>query len=138
MKNRLTQLTTIAATCMTLTLTLAGCSTTGVNNTANGNANNGINTAGNIGMSIFKTAIDNKCRSELSQHKAWRIARVAMSENQEAVVQDKICGCVSEQAPQQLSISDMTKATIDSEYRKKLATRVVVKSLQSCYGSFMK
>ena len=136
MQKHISKITSTVTILATLILTI--CSTTGVNNTAAGNINNGINTDNNIGMNILKTPIENKCRSELSQHKAWRIARVAMSENQEAVVQDKICGCVSEQAPQQLSISDMTKATIDSEYRKKLATRVVVKSLQSCYGSFMK
>ncbi|WP_230655923.1 hypothetical protein [Psychrobacter sp. I-STPA10] len=132
MQNRFTQNAII--TMIVITFALTGCSTTGVNNNA---ANNGINTASNIGMNIFKVAIDNKCRSELSQHKAWRIARMAMTQNQENVLQNKICGCVSEQAPQHITFNDMAQAIIDSEYRTKLATKVVVKSLQSCYGSFM-
>ena len=127
---------TYAAT-IVAALALTSCSTTGVNNNAAGNINNGINTANNIGMNIFKTAIDNKCRSELSQHNAWRIARVAMSQNQEEALQTKICGCVSEQAPQHVSLNDVAKATIDTQYRSQLATKVVIKSLQSCYANFI-
>ena len=88
-------------------------------------------------MNILKTAIDNKCRSELSQHNAWRIAQLAMTQNQEEALQTKICGCVSEQAPQHVTFNDMAQATIDPQYRSKLATKVVLKSLQSCYANFV-
>lgn len=130
--SKITSTVTILAT-----LILTSCSTTGVNNTAAGNINNGINTANNIGMNILKTAIDNKCRSELSQHNAWRIAQLAMTQNQEEALQTKICGCVSEQAPQHVTFNDMAQATIDPQYRSKLATKVVLKSLQSCYANFV-
>ena len=118
-------------------LTLTSCSTTNMNNNSAGNVNNGINTANNIGMNIFKSAINNKCRSELTQHNAWRIARIAMSQNQEEVLQTKICGCVSEQALQHVTFNDVAKATMDTQYRSKLATKIVLKSLQSCYASFI-
>lgn len=127
----------ISAAMIIATISLSGCSTTGMNDNAMGNVNNGINTANNIGMNIFKTAIDNKCRSELTQHNAWRIARLAMTQNQEQVLQTKICSCVSEQAPQHVSFNDVAQAAIDTEYRSKLATRVVLKSLQSCYANFV-
>lgn len=64
----------LASTVMLATLALAGCTTTGgVNNTA-GNA---IGTANEIGMNVFKAAIDNQCRSQIENRvlgvlPAWR------------------------------------------------------------------
>lgn len=115
-------------------LALSGCATTGTGT----DAGNAVGTATNVGMNIFKTAVDTQCRSELEKQNAWRIARVAMNSEQEEAVKTKICGCVSEQAPQQVTVVDITNAAIDSQYRAQLVTRVVAKSLQTCYASFTK
>lgn len=61
-----------------------------------------------------------------------------MNSEQEEVAKTKICGCVSEQAPQQVTVVDMTNAAIDPQYRAQLVTKVVAKSLQTCYASFTK
>ena len=116
------------------TFALAGCTTTGgVNN----NTGNAIGTANEIGMNVFKAAVDNQCRIEIEKQSAWRIASVAMSETQEEAVKSKVCGCVSEQAPQQVTIVELGNAAIDSSYRTQLVTTVVAKTLQSCYGSIV-
>ena len=115
-------------------LALAGCDTTGTNTSAG----NSVGTATGIGMNVFKSAVDNQCRSELEKQSAWRIARAAMTVQQETAAQNKICSCVSEQAPQQVTVVDMTNAAIDANYRKQLVAKVVVKSLQSCYTSITK
>lgn len=114
------------------TLVLSGCAATGSNTTA-GNA---VGTANDIGMNVLKAAIDNQCRSQIEKQNAWRIASVAMTEQQEEAVKGNVCGCVSEQAPQHVSIVDLGNAAIDAEYRTQLVARVVAKSLQSCYASF--
>lgn len=116
------------------TFALAGCATTGPNN----NAGNAVGTATDIGMNVFKAAIDNQCRAEIQKQPAWRIASVAMTAQQKEAVQSNVCGCVSEQAPQQVTIIELGNAAIDSQYRAQLVTRVVAKSLQSCYASFTK
>lgn len=114
---------------------LTGCATTdGANNTT-GNA---IGTANEIGMSVFKSAIDNQCRSQIEKQSAWRIASVAMTETQQESVKSNVCGCVSEQAPQQVTLVELGNAAIDSQYRTQLVAKVVAKSLQSCYASFTK
>lgn len=124
------------STIMLTTLVLAGCTTPGTGvNTTTGTA---IGTANEIGMNVFKAAINNKCRSELEQKNAWRVASAVMTAEQEATAKNKICGCVSEQAPQQVTIVELGNAAIDAEYRGKLVTRVVAKSLQTCYASFTK
>lgn len=124
----------LTLTAMVATFALAGCTTPG----STANSGNSVGTASGIGMNVFKAAVNNQCRIELEQQSAWRIARTAMTVEQESAVQTRICNCVSEQAPQQVTIVDMTNAAIDSEYRTQLVTKVAVRSLQSCYGSFIK
>lgn len=117
------------------TLALAGCATsTGTTPTA-GDA---VNTATGIGMNVFKAAVDTKCRSEIEKQNAWRVASIAMTPDQQETVKTKVCGCVSEQAPQHVTIVDMGNAAIDPAYRAQLVTKVVAKSIQSCYGSIVK
>ncbi|WP_296237025.1 hypothetical protein [Psychrobacter sp. UBA5136] len=125
----------LLASAVTLTtFALAGCATTD----ANTNAGNAIGSANEIGMNIFKTAIDNQCRNQIEKQNAWRIASVAMTDAQEEEVKSRVCGCVSEQAPQQVTIVELGNAAIDANYRTQLVARVVAKSLQSCYGSIVK
>ncbi|MEN2750455.1 hypothetical protein AAIR29_02300 [Psychrobacter sp. FBL11] len=123
---------TLASTALLASLILAGCTTTGTNT----NANTAIGTANEIGMNVFKAAIDNQCRIQIEKQNAWRIASVAMTETQEEAVKSKVCGCVSEQAPQHVTVVELGNAAIDPAYRTQLVTRVVAKSLQSCYASF--
>ena len=124
----------LTSTMMLATFALAGCATTDVNS----NAGTAIGTANEIGMNVFKAAIDNQCRSQIEKQNAWRIASVAMTDAQEEEVKGRVCGCVSEQAPQQVTLVELGNAAIDSQYRTQLVTKVVAKSLQSCYTSFMK
>ena len=124
----------LTSTMMLATFALAGCATTDVNS----NAGTAIGTANEIGMNVFKAAIDNQCRSQIEKQNAWRIASVAMTDAKEEEVKGRVCGCVSEQAPQQVTIVELGNAAIDASYRTQLVARVVAKSLQSCYGSIVK
>jgi len=123
----------VLSTTMLAALALTGCASTG----ANSNSGDAIGTANEIGMNVFKAAIDNQCRSQIENQNAWRIASAAMSDEQEEAVKSRVCGCVSEQAPQQVTLVELGNAAIDPSYRTQLVTRVVAKSLQSCYGSIV-
>ena len=124
----------LISTALMAIFALSGCETTG----GNMNAGNAMGTANEIGMNIFKAAIDNQCRSQIEKQNAWRIASLAMTDAQEEEVKGRVCGCVSEQAPQQVTIVELGNAAIDANYRTQLVTRVVAKTLQSCYGSIVK
>ena len=124
----------LTSTMILATFALAGCAT----NDVNSNAGTAIGTANEIGMNVFKAAIDNQCRSQIEKQNAWRIASVAMTDAQEEEVKGRVCGCVSEQAPQQVPIVELGNAAIDASYRTQLVARVVAKSLQSCYSSIVK
>ncbi|WP_298739012.1 hypothetical protein [uncultured Psychrobacter sp.] len=123
----------VLSTTMLVALALTGCASTG----ATSNSGDAIGTANEIGMNVFKAAIDNQCRSQIENQNAWRIASAAMSDEQEEAVKSRVCGCVSEQAPQQVTLVELGNAAIDPSYRTQLVTRVVAKSLQSCYGSIV-
>ena len=123
----------VLSTTMLAALALTGCTSTG----ATSNSGDAIGTANEIGMNVFKAAIDNQCRSQIENQNAWRIASAAMSDEQEEAVKSRVCGCVSEQAPQQVTLVELGNAAIDPSYRTQLVTRVVAKSLQSCYGSIV-
>lgn len=124
----------LISTAMLATFALSGCASTG----ANTNAGTAVGNATNIGMNVFKAAIDNQCRAEIEKQTTWRVASVVMNEEQKEAVKSKVCGCVSEQAPQHVTIVELGNAAINPEYRVQLATRVIAKSLQSCYASFTK
>lgn len=124
----------LVSVAMLTTIALSGCAATGGNTGTT--AGGAIGTANDIGMNVLKAAIDNQCRSQIEKQNAWRIASVAMTESQQEAVKGNVCGCVSEQAPQHVTMVELGNAAIDTEYRTKLVTRVVAKSLQSCYASF--
>lgn len=124
----------LLSTTLLATLALTGCATNGTN-TGTGTA---MGTASDIGMSLLKGVIDNQCRIEIEKQPAWRVASVVMSSDQKEAVQSKVCGCVSEQAPQNVTLVELGNAAINPEYRVQLATRVIAKSLQSCYASIIK
>jgi hypothetical protein len=130
-----TRLKLSTAAAMLATFALAGCATTP---DANNTAVNTVGTATNIGMNVFKVAVDTTCRTEIEKQNAWRLAKVALTAEQQEAAKTKVCGCVSEQAPQQVGIVEMTNAAIDSKYRNQLVAQVVTKSLQSCYSSMIK
>lgn len=124
----------LISTALLATFALSGCASTG-NNTNTGTA---MGTATDIGMNVVKAAIDNQCRAEIEKQTTWRVASIVMNNEQKEAVKSKVCGCVTEQAPQHVTIVELGNAAINPEYRAQLATRVIAKSLQSCYASFAK
>ncbi|TXD98340.1 hypothetical protein ES754_05285 [Psychrobacter frigidicola] len=129
------------STAMLATFALAGCTTTGANtnpSTIPGAAGTAIGTVNSAGMNVLKTVIDNQCRYEIEKQPAWRIVSAAMNERQQEAATSKVCGCVSEQAPQQVTLVELGNAAINSNYRVQLATKVIANTLQSCYSTMLK
>lgn len=124
----------------TVMLALAGCSSTGTIDptVATNTAVNTIGTATNVGMAVFQTAVDQKCRSEITNHQYYKIASVAMTEQQRINLQDSVCGCVSQNATQNVNIVDLATAASSSTARTQLVTKAVANTLQTCVGQFVK
>lgn len=113
-------------------LTLTACVADGTQTT------NGVNTAANVGMTVFQVAVDQKCRVELNNNRVWQTASTVLSAEQKAAKESQVCGCVSEKAPQQVTIVELTQAAMDPNYRNQIVATTVAKTFNACYSSFIK
>ena len=117
-------------------IALGGCtSTTG---TGVMDANNTIGTANNVGMAIFKAAVNQQCQTQLQNNQYWRLGSVLMTSDKQAEVASNVCSCVSEKAPQSVTIVDLTTAAVDPTARNVIVARAVSNTLQQCVGEFVK
>lgn len=117
-------------------LALGGCaSTTG---TGVMDANSTIATANNVGMAIFKAAVNQQCQTQLQNNQYWRLGSVLMTSEKQAEVASNVCSCVSEKAPQSITIVDLTTAAVDPTARNVIVARAVSNTLQQCVGEFVK
>ena len=117
-------------------IALGGCaSTTG---TGVMDANNTIGTANNVGMAIFKAAVNQQCQTQLQNNQYWRLGSVLMTSDKQAEVASNVCGCVSEKAPQSVTIVDLTTAAVDPTAHNVIVARAVSNTLQQCVGEFVK
>ena len=117
-------------------IALGGCAAT----TGNGvmDANSTIGTANNVGMAIFKAAVNQQCQTQLQNNQYWRLGSVLMTSDKQAQVASNVCGCVSEKAPQSVTIVDLTTAAVDPTARNVIVARAVSNTLQQCVGEFVK
>nr|WP_314232483.1 hypothetical protein [uncultured Moraxella sp.] len=117
-------------------IALGGCaSTTG---TGVIDANSTIGTANNVGMAIFKAAVNQQCQTQLQNNQYWRLGSVLMTSEKQAEVASNVCSCVSEKAPQSVTIVDLTTAAVDPTARNVIVARAVSNTLQQCVGEFVK
>ena len=94
-------------------------------------------TASNIGMNIFKTAVDNKCRTELNNQPIYRAGSMILTDDQKQSLEDKICGCVSEKAPKSVTLAELGQVAIDQNARTQIVTSAVSKTISACIGEFI-
>ena len=117
-------------------IALGGCAST----TGSGvmDANSTIGTANNVGMAIFKAAVNQQCQTQLQNNQYWRLGSVLMTSEKQAQVASNVCSCVSEKAPQSVTIVDLTTAAVDPTARNVIVARAVSNTLQQCVGEFVK
>ena len=116
-----------------ISMSLAACTTTTGTSTSTT-----AGTAATIGSNIFKAAVDNQCRTELNSNNAWRALALTMTAEQQTAMETKICGCVSEKAPQNVTAVDLATAAVDQNARAQIVANTVAKTLTACYSEFVK
>lgn len=119
---------------------LTACSTTGTIDptVATNTVVNTIGTATNIGTAVFQTAVNQKCQSEIKNNQYYKVASSIMTNEQQNKITDSVCGCVSEKAPQSVTMTDLATAAIDSSARTRIVTKAVSNTLQACVSEFVK
>ncbi|WP_165008145.1 hypothetical protein [Neisseria yangbaofengii] len=92
---------------------------------------NGLGSGTGIGSSVVKMAVENQCRTELNKRNEWRMAALAMSAEKQEAWEGKICGCASEEAPNQLTANEMMQVLNPSTRTQALAA-VTAKTVTAC------
>ena len=102
----------------------------GFGNSGGGFGGGNQNMAG-IGGSVLKTVIDNQCRTELNNRSEWRTIALAMSAERQRQWEDRICGCVSEDALNQVSVADLT-SMLDTNKLNQTVAKITARTVTSC------
>ena len=122
----------IALTLITATL-LTACAdsgTAGVGGLLGGGA--GTSSAAGIGKSAVQMYVQNRCVNELQARTEWRTIALAMSQAKQTEWENKICGCASEEAPNQITAAQLPELLTESG-RVKVAAEVTTKTVTACY-----
>ena len=85
-----------------------------------------------IGGGVVKMAVDHQCRSELNKRNEWRLIALTMSAEKQREWEDKICGCASEEAPNQVSAQELMDVLNPSSRDRAIAS-VTVKTVNACF-----
>lgn len=106
-------------------LCLSGCTSTGGQ------------LLGDVGNSLFSQAVDNRCRSELNDSSTYQTVSLLFTQAQKESFEKKTCGCVAEEAPKHVSMSEMGQAVIDSSARTQIVGKAVANTLSGCVKRFI-
>ena len=91
-----------------------------------------------IRQKLLKPIIDLQCQNELKASKIWQASSIFLSESQLKNAQQKVCGCVSENALNNVSNKNLLLASVDEETKNKVIHQAVVNSLKGCAKEVLK
>ena len=78
-----------------------------------------------IARELISSQIDQQCHSQLNARQEWQLASALMG------AENKICGCVSEEAPAQMTTEDMLQV-LNPASRDKVISQIAVKTVKAC------
>ena len=85
----------------------------------------------NLAREIVSPLVDQQCRTQLNKRQEWQIASALMGSEVKSQWENKICGCVSEEAPANMTNQEMLQV-INPATRNQAVTNVAVKTLSAC------
>lgn len=84
-----------------------------------------------VTSSVIKMAVENQCRTELHKRNEWRAVALAMSAEKQEEWEAKICGCASEEAPNQVSANELMQV-LNANTRNQAVASVTAKTVSAC------
>lgn len=128
MKNYLLMMLTV------MSLGLTACTTPTGSGTGTGTTAPNLGTAATaLGTQAFKYAVEQKCRAEVNNYPAWQVLSKTLSKVTQTDIENKICGCVGEKAPQSVTAEELVQIAIDANARTQVIGMAVSKTLAACY-----
>ncbi len=112
-------------------LALTACATTTGTGTGTGGAS-AQTTTQQLGVAALKVAVNAKCITEINNVAAWKTATKYMTAEQRDSIQTNVCGCVSEKAPNSVTVVELAAAALDVNARATIVNQVVSKTVNAC------
>ena len=87
---------------------------------------------------VLKPVVEQACKSELNDSKIWQSAALFMSMERQSSVQRQICGCVSDNALNDVSAKDLAMASVSEAAKDSLIKQAVLNSVKGCAQAALK
>ena len=84
-----------------------------------------------LAREIVSPLVDQQCRTQLNKRQEWQIASALMGNEVKNQWENKICGCVSEEAPANMTNQEMLQV-INPATRDQAVANVAVKTVSAC------
>ncbi|WP_372404354.1 hypothetical protein ACDW34_06170 [Acinetobacter piscicola] len=91
-----------------------------------------------VTQKMLKPLIEQQCATELKNSKVWQTSSLFWSTTQQSNAQHKICGCVSENALNNVGTKELWVASVNESAKNKLIEKAVVNSLKGCAAEIFK
>ena len=128
-----------AVTALTLAACAGGNGGGDLGGLLGGGTSNGTGGAAtSIGKSLIQNYAHNQCSVELNKRQEWRLMALAVSAEKQQQWEDQICGCVSEEAPNSVTVTDLVQAATNQSARNTIVAGAVTKTVTSCLNRFVK
>lgn len=85
-----------------------------------------------MGQKLLQPLIRYQCQHTLDDSKLWTVSTVLMSTANKVRLAGKVCDCVSENALNDVTNTELSKALFSEESKNKLVRQVVINSLSIC------
>ena len=128
-----------AVTALTLAACAGGNGGGDLGGLLGGGTSNGTGGAAtSIGKSLIQNYAHNQCSVELNKRQEWRLVALAVSAEKQQQWEDQICGCVSEEAPNSVTVTDLVQAATNESARASIVGNAVTNTVTSCLNRFVK
>ena len=128
-----------AVTALTLAACAGGNGGGDLGGLLGGGTSNGTGGAAtSIGKSLIQNYAHNQCSVELNKRQEWRLVALAVTAEKQQQWEDQICGCVSEEAPTSVTVTDLVQAATNESARASIVGNAVTKTVTSCLNRFVK
>ena len=128
-----------AVTALTLAACAGGNGGGDLGGLLGGGTSNGTGGAAtSIGKSLIQNYAHNQCSVELNKRQEWRLVALAVSAEKQQQWEDQLCGCVSEEAPNSVTVTDLVQAATNESARASIVGNAVTKTVTSCLNRFVK
>ena len=87
---------------------------------------------------MFKPVIEQACKNELNHSELWQSTALLMSSERQMIVQKQICGCIGENALNNVSAKDLVVASVNEAAKDRLIQHALLNSVKGCIQDGLK